>query len=143
MFPKCEFFRKSLDIVDIRYYNINTECRYSIMGGDNTMPRAKFQTLTEQMYYILLCLSSECYGMDIMDKVPQMTNGRVKVGSGTLYNLLEQFLDADMIKETKAEGRRRCYILTDKGRELLDNEYKRLNSLVSDYQRLMGKEDPQ
>ena len=49
------------------------------------MPRAKFQTLTEQMYYILLCLSSECYGMDIMDKVPQMTDGRVKVGSGTLY----------------------------------------------------------
>ena len=44
------------------------------------MPRAKFQTLTEQMYYILLCLSSECYGMDIMDKVPQLTDGRVKVG---------------------------------------------------------------
>ncbi|MBE6665279.1 MAG: PadR family transcriptional regulator [Ruminococcaceae bacterium] len=107
------------------------------------MPRAKFQTLTEQMYYILLCLSSECYGMDIMDKVPQMTDGRVKVGSGTLYNLLEQFLEAGMIKETKAEGRRRCYILTDKGRELLESEYKRLNSLVSDYQRLMGKGDTQ
>ena len=107
------------------------------------MPRAKFQTLTEQMYYILLCLSSECYGMDIMDKVPQMTDGRVKVGSGTLYNLLEQFLDAEMIRETKAEGRRRCYILTGKGRELLDNEHKRLNSLLLDYQRLMGKEDTQ
>jgi len=105
------------------------------------VPRTKFQTLTEQMYYILLCLSSECYGMDIMDKVPQMTDGRVKVGSGTLYNLLEQFLNADMIKETKAEGRRRCYILTDKGRELLDNEYKRLNSLVSDYHRYLVKED--
>ena len=95
------------------------------------------------MYYILLCLSSECYGMDIMDKVPQMTDGRVKVGSGTLYNLLEQFLEAGMIKETKADGRRRCYILTDKGRELLESEYKRLNSLVSDYQRLMGKGDTQ
>ena len=105
------------------------------------MPRAKFQTLTEQMYYILLCLSDECYGMDIMDRVPAMTNGRVKVGSGTLYNLLEQFLDAELIKETKAEGRRRCYILTEKGRSLLDNEYKRLNCLVSDYERLMRKED--
>ena len=100
------------------------------------MPRAKFQTLTEQMYYVLLCLSSECYGMDIMDKVPGMTDGRVKVGSGTLYNLLEQFLDADIIKETKAEGRRRCYILTDKGQELLDTEYKRLTCLVSDYEHL-------
>ena len=105
------------------------------------MPRAKFQTLTEQMYYILLCLSSECYGMDIMDKVPQMTDGRVKVGSGTLYNLREQFLEAEIIEETKAEGRRRSYILTKKGRELLDNECKRLSSLVEDYHRYLVKED--
>ena len=105
------------------------------------MPRAKFQTLTEQMYYILLCLSEECYGMDIMDKVPAMTYGRVKVGSGTLYNLLEQFLDAGIIRETKAEGRRRCYILTDKGRTLLDTEYQRLKQLVYDYECLTRKED--
>ena len=105
------------------------------------MPRAKFQTLTEQMYYILLCLSSECCGMDIMDKVPAMTDGRVKVGSGTLYNLLEQFLEAEIIEETKAEGRRRSYILTNKGRELLDNECKRLESLVNDYHRYLVKED--
>ncbi len=105
------------------------------------MPRAKFQTLTEQMYYILLCLSSECYGMDIMDKVPAMTKGRVKVGSGTLYNLLEQFLDAGMIEETKAEGRRRSYILTTKGRELLAGEYERLNNLVADYHRYLVKEE--
>lgn len=137
----CEKCGKYIDIVDIRYYNINREYRYSIIGGEDGMPRAKFQTLTEQMYYILLCLSSECYGMDIMDKVPQMTDGRVKVGSGTLYNLLEQFLDAEIIMETKAEGRRRSYILTDKGRTLLDNEYKRLICLVSDYENRMRKEE--
>lgn len=32
------------------------------------MAREKFQTLTEQMFYILLCLQEECYGMDIMEK---------------------------------------------------------------------------
>ena len=58
------------------------------------MPRAKFQTLTEQMFYVLLCLREECYGMDMMDRIPAMTGGRVRVGSGTLYNLLEQFLEA-------------------------------------------------
>ena len=56
------------------------------------MARAKFQTLTEQMFYTLLCLKEECYGMDILDRVPAMTNQRVNVGSGTLYTLLEQFL---------------------------------------------------
>ena len=71
------------------------------------MPRLKFQTLTEQMFYILLCLRHECYGMDILDRVPAMTDGRVTVGSGTLYNLLEEFRQAEMIRETKVEGRRR------------------------------------
>ena len=45
--------------------------------------------------------------MDIMERIPAMTGGRVRVGSGTLYNLLEQFAEAGMIRETKAEGRRR------------------------------------
>lgn len=104
------------------------------------MPRAKFQTLTEQMYYILLCLSQECCGMDIMDEIPAMTGGRVHVGSGTLYNLLEQFVQAGMIRETRAEGRRRSYILTDKGRETLEAEYRRICDQAADYRRMLGKE---
>ena len=105
------------------------------------MPRAKFQTLTEQMFYILLCLRRECCGMDIMDMVPAMTGGRITVGSGTLYNLLEQFLDADLIRQTKVEGRRRSYILTAKGREILDAEYQRLCRRVDDYRRCFSEEE--
>ena len=97
------------------------------------MPRAKFQTLTEQMFYILLCLREECYGMDILDRVPAMTGGRVSVGSGTLYNLLEQFCAAGMIRETKVEGRKRSYLLTAKGRETLDKEYERIRAQAEDY----------
>ena len=37
--------------------------------GVGAVPRAKFQTLTEQMYYILLCLSRENCGMDVMDQI--------------------------------------------------------------------------
>jgi len=105
------------------------------------LPRAKFQTLTEQMFYVLLCLTVECYGMDILDRVPAMTDGRVSVGSGTLYNLLEQFLEEGMITETKVEGRRRSYILTDKGREMLDKEYMRIQAQAMDYRRIFRKED--
>ena len=105
------------------------------------MPRAKFHTLTEQMFYVLLCLKNECYGMDILDKVPAMTANRVNVGSGTLYNLLEQFLAEGFIRETKVEGRRRSYILTDKGREMLDKEYERIQAQAMDYRRIFGKEE--
>ncbi len=97
------------------------------------MPRSKFQTLTEQMFYTLLCLKTECCGIDILDKIPAMTNNRVNIGSGTLYTLLEQFSDAGMIRETKAEGRRRSYILTDKGKEMIDREYQRICCQIADY----------
>ncbi|MBQ8263604.1 MAG: helix-turn-helix transcriptional regulator [Oscillospiraceae bacterium] len=105
------------------------------------MPRAKFQTLTEQMFYILPCLCSECCGMDIMDRVPEMTAGRVNVGPGTLYNLLEQFSEEGMIRETKSEGRRRSYIITEKGRDALNAEYERIRRQSADYLRIMGKEE--
>ena len=104
------------------------------------MARAKFQTLTEQMFYILLCLRNECYGVDIMEQVSSMTGGRVSVGPGTLYNLLEQFVSAGMIRETRAEGRRRCYLLSDAGREALNREYARLRTQTEDYQKVFGEE---
>lgn len=103
------------------------------------MARAKFQTLTEQMFYILLCLKEECYGMDIMEKVAAHTGGRVGVGPGTLYNLLEQFVEADMIRETKVEGRRRSYILTEKGQAVLEREICRLKQQLKDYMESFGE----
>ena len=129
-----------LDILDNREYTIGEDTRYSRIGGV-TVPRAKFQTLTEQMFYVLLCLKEECYGLDILDRVPAMTGNRVSVGSGTLYNLLEQFLTEGMIVETKVEGRRRSYILTDKGKEMLDKEYKRIQAQAEDYRRIFRKEE--
>lgn len=105
------------------------------------MPRAKFGTLTEQMFYVLLCLKNECYGLDILDRVPAMTENRVSVGSGTLYNLLEQFLEEGMIVETKVEGRRRSYILTNKGKKMLDKEFRRIQAQAEDYRRIFGKEE--
>jgi DNA-binding PadR family transcriptional regulator len=102
------------------------------------MAREKFHTLTEQMFYILLCLKTECCGMDIMERVKVMTNGRVAVGPGTLYNLLEQFCEADMIRETKAEGRRRSYILTQLGTDALNREVERLQKQIEDHRKLFG-----
>ena len=104
------------------------------------MAREKFQTLTEQMFYILLCLKQERCGMDILDLVPQMTHNRVSVGSGTLYNLLEQFMEEGFIRETKVEGRRRSYLLTEKGREVLQKEYERILAQARDYETFF-KED--
>ena len=103
------------------------------------MPREKFTTLTEQMFYILICLQKECCGIDIMEMVKQMTDGRVNIGPGTLYNLLEQFNDQQIIKFTKSVGKKRSYIITDKGRDLLRKEYSRLKQLTADYENFIGE----
>ena len=43
------------------------------------MAREKYKTLTEQMFYILICLRKECCGIDIMQMVQSMTEGRVQL----------------------------------------------------------------
>ena len=54
------------------------------------MPRERFKTLTEQMFYILLCLHQERRGVEILEMVRTLTADRVSIGSGTLYDLLER-----------------------------------------------------
>lgn len=103
------------------------------------MPRAKFKTLTEQMFYILLCLCEERCGIEILESVRAMTGDRVRIGSGTLYDLLEQFAAEGIIHETKVEGRRRSYRITDKGLRMLDAEYQRLKLQTADFERICPK----
>ena len=101
------------------------------------MPREKYQTLTEQMFYILLCLQTECCGVDIMKMVAEKTNQRVIIGTGTLYTLLDNFVKQAAIEETKVENRKKSYIITAIGIEMLQKEFERLNTLISDYKAMI------
>ena len=98
------------------------------------MAREKYKTLTEQMFYILICFRKECCGTDVMEKVSSITERRVTIGPGTLYALLGDFVKQDIIRETSVEGRKRSYIITEKGNQMLEEEYKRLKTLVTDYE---------
>lgn len=81
--------------------------------------------------------------MDIMERVKNMTAGRVTVGPGTLYHLLDQFCEAGMIRETRNEGRRRSYLLTVKGETALKNEVSRMKAQMRDYRTIFGEEAAQ
>lgn len=100
------------------------------------MAREKYKTLTEQMFYILLCLRNECCGVDIMKMVSEITGNRVNIGAGTLYTLLDNFVSQNMIVETKVENRKKSYIITDIGKGMLEKEYQRLNTLIADFNRI-------
>ena len=96
------------------------------------MAREQLQTLTEPMYYILLALTEECCGVDIMERVKKLSGGRVTVGPGTLYAMLAKFEEKEIIRLTTSEGRRKSYIITETGKEELKKEYERLKRMVFD-----------
>ena len=103
------------------------------------MAREQLQTLTEPMYYILLALTQECCGVDIMEKVKEISQGRVLVGPGTLYAMLAKFEENGVIRLTASEGRRKSYIITQAGKEMLQKEYDRLQVMVIDGKRYLDK----
>ena len=86
------------------------------------------------MYYTLLALTRECCGVDIMERVKQLSHGRVLVGPGTLYAMLAKFEEKGIIQLTASHGRRKSYVITDAGREELEKEYTRLRTMVLDGQ---------
>lgn len=102
------------------------------------MAREQFQTLTEPMYYILLALTRECCGVDIMERVRQISKGRVKVGPGTLYAMLSKFEDNHVIKKTTETGRRKSYLITETGMQMLKNEHRRLETMIRDGENYFG-----
>ncbi len=96
------------------------------------MAREQLQTLTEPMYYILLALTEECCGVDIMERVKKLSGGRVSVGPGTLYAMLAKFEEKNIIRLTASDGRRKSYVITEAGRDELNKEFERLQRMVSD-----------
>lgn len=96
------------------------------------MAREQFQSLSEQMYYILLVLWEPQCGADIARQVNSLSGGRIQIGPGTLYTLLARFEEQKIILETGNEGRKRYYVITEKGKQMLRTEYQRLQTLVAD-----------
>lgn len=96
------------------------------------MAREQFQSLTEQMYYILLALLEPRCGADISRRAFGISRGRVEIGPGTLYTLLAKFEAEGMIREVSRDGRKKYYRITDTGRRMLEAEYRRLERLVEE-----------
>lgn len=105
------------------------------------MARKKLDTLTEQMYYLLLALHEPGHGYAIMERVREMTDGRLQIGPGTLYTLLGRFETEGLIQLNYAVDNRKIYRLTDLGRQILEQEYERLRRQVADGAAVFGKED--
>lgn len=92
----------------------------------------KQEPLTESYFYILLCLHEQPrHGYGIMQRVQELSDGHVRIGSGTMYGATANLMQKGWIKERKAEERRREYELTDAGKKALADEIDRLRHLIA------------
>lgn len=90
--------------------------------------------MTESAYYILLALTKPGHGYGMMQRIKELSGGRIAMGPGTLYGVLTRMNKDGWIQLTEEDGRRKNYAITDKGRQALMAEYARLKMLVNDGQ---------
>ena len=101
------------------------------------MPKQKLTPLPSAAFQILLSLVGEdLHGYAIMRSVAEQTEGRMRLGPGTLYSSITTLLEEGLIEEvaprrtTDKDQRRRYYRLTAAGRKLLRAEAERLADLL-------------
>lgn len=105
------------------------------------MARKKLETLTEQMYYVLLALRAERHGYGVMQYITDLTGGQLSVGAGTLYALLDRFEKDGLIARTRMEDNRKYYRLTEAGEQILLSEYRRIRRQAVDMERVLREEE--
>lgn len=87
--------------------------------------------LTPATLHILLSLAQDpLHGYAIKSEIERRTEGRLTLGPGTLYEAIHRMHEDGWIEELSAEGRRRVYTVTARGRSVLDDELRRLDEIV-------------
>lgn len=91
----------------------------------------KYLPMTETTYYILVALLEPGHGYYIMQKVEELSGGKVRIAAGTMYGAIENLLKQKLIQSVPGEDKRRkLYRVTGLGKEVLCAEAERLRELV-------------
>jgi len=85
--------------------------------------------MTETAFYILLSLTEPRHGYGIIKHVEEISNGRIRLGSGTIYGTLTKMQKDGVITVFADAERKTVYEITDSGKELITAEIERLKEL--------------
>ena len=98
----------------------------------------RFLPMAPATLHILLALAEEDrHGYGIMQEVQRQTEGRYRLGPGTLYDNLARLVREGLVAETEQDARRKYYRLTATGRRVLSAEVARLETVVRDARLLL------
>lgn len=92
----------------------------------------KYIPMTETTYYTLLSVITARHGYAIMQFVSELTQGRIQLGTGTLYTMVGRLTTDGIVNIELTEDGKKAYKLTEVGRELLETETKRLENQLED-----------
>lgn len=94
-----------------------------------------FPLPTAALHILLALAGEERHGYGIMQEVARESNGRYKLGPGTLYDNLQKLLDQALVEDSRAkpgdDPRRRYYRLSGLGRRVLLAEVERLEKTLA------------
>lgn len=99
----------------------------------------KYIPMTETAFYILLSLTEPSHGYGIIKRVEELTNCRLKLGSGTIYGTLTKMQSDGIIIVFSDEKRKTIYEITQLGKTVMRAEIGRLKELHSNALRLEGE----
>lgn len=85
--------------------------------------------MSEASFLVLSCLRKESHGYGIMQEVSRITGSRVTLGAGTVYTILYKMEKDKLITVTREEERRKIYLITSIGENILEEEAKRIKQL--------------
>ena len=91
--------------------------------------KKKLLPMSETMFYILSSLRQERHGYGIMLHVKEITQGRIVLGAGTIYQTLQKLERDRLIRPTREIDRKKQYLITGLGEELLREEARRIIAL--------------
>lgn len=85
--------------------------------------------MTETGFYILYCLRHENHGYGITQQVQRLTGGEIVISPGTMYGSLSKMEKDGLIRFLREEEKRKIYLITPLGEEILETELKRIERL--------------
>ena len=96
--------------------------------------RKVYVPMTETALYILYCLQTPNHGYGVVQTVERLTDGEIRLAPGTMYGSLSKMEKDGLITFVREEEKRKLYVITPLGNEVLQLELKRIRRLYKTIQ---------
>ncbi|MBU8771711.1 PadR family transcriptional regulator [Cytobacillus oceanisediminis] len=89
------------------------------------------EQLTDSVFYIMAAFTEPRHGYAVMGLVEEITNGEVNIGPASLYTIIKKLIKQEYVELFDgANSRRKVYVLTERGREILQADIERRKTMV-------------